>query len=74
MKNIEATTPEEIDKVHLRLILQERTMIKKIITELNESIVDVENAMGDNTYDYGYYEALLMVRDKIIKPLQKTNK
>jgi len=74
MKNIEATTREEIDKVHLRLILQERTMIKKIITELNESIVDVENAMGDNTYDYGYYEALLMVRDKIIKSLKEDEK
>ena len=45
-------------------------MINKIINEVNDSIREVEDAIGDDPYDYGYYEALLMVRDQIIKPLK----
>ena len=41
--------------------------IQTIDKELNEAIENVENAMGaDNDYDCGYYNALLMVRDKIL--------
>jgi len=45
-------------------------MKEKILKELNESIDGVEKAMGDNQYDNGYLDALYMVRDRIIKPLE----
>jgi len=46
-------------------------MINKILIELNDSIQTVEYSMGENSYDSGYYDALVMVRDQIIKPLQE---
>ena len=45
-------------------------MKEKILKELNESIDGVEQAIGDNQYDEGYLDALYMVRDRIIKPLE----
>ena len=45
-------------------------MKEKILKELNESIDGVEKAMGENQYDNGYLDALYMVRDRIIKPLE----
>ena len=30
----------------------------------------IEKAMGENQYDNGYLDALYMVRDRIIKPLE----
>ncbi len=45
-------------------------MKEKLLKEINESIDDVERAMGENQYDNGYLDALYMVRDKIIKPLE----
>ena len=34
--------------------------------ELDEAIYSIESCIGDNQYDLGYYEALIMVRDKIL--------
>ena len=46
-------------------------MSKEILKELEESIEGCGIAGGDNDYDKGYYDALIMVRDKIVKPQEE---
>lgn len=45
-------------------------MEEKILKEINDSIESVEKAMGeDNDYDKGYYDALYMVKNRIVLPI-----